>query len=402
MKFISKINILLVILIIVITGCNDNRKSRSQNNDLNTVSLQDTVITVDVSKKYPKKELILQDIMDVEYIPLESKDDFLCQGIVQAVSKDIIIVKNIINDGDIFIFGRNGKGLRKFNRKGQGAEEYIFNLNTFIDEENNEIYIDEVIRNIQVYDLYGNYLRSIQRDKIKWINANNYNSDYLIARESPSAHKGKDTDNQLFVLISKINGSIVKDFRIYFDKKVEWGITNNAGNTGAAPRPYPIVPYNDTWLLIEPSSDTIYKISPNYSLTPFMTRTPSIQSMKPAIFLIPCIFTERYHFMETVTMEADLLRNEGFPKTHLAYDKKENLLFEYNVFNDDFLAKGPMQFTVQETANKEIALWQKLEPHELIEAYTKGQLKGKLKEIAAELEEDSNPVIMLIKYKYSK
>jgi hypothetical protein len=41
----------------------------------------------------------------------------------------------------------------------------------------------------------------------------------------------------------------------------------------------------------------------------------------------------------------------------------------------------------------------KLEADELIEAYEKGQLKGKLKEIAAGLDEDSNPVIMLAKYK---
>ena len=72
--------------------------------------------------------------MDVEYIALESTDEFLCQGIVQAIGKEIIFVKNVINDGDIFIFDRNGKGLRKFNRKGQGSEEYIFNLSAFIDD----------------------------------------------------------------------------------------------------------------------------------------------------------------------------------------------------------------------------------------------------------------------------
>ena len=49
--------------------------------------------------------------------------------------------------------------------------------------------------------------------------------------------------------------------------------------------------------------------------------------------------------------------------------------------------------------NDEIALVQKLEAYELVEAYQKGKLKGKLKEIAAGLEEDSNPVLILIKYK---
>lgn len=395
----KKVNTVLVIFLIITAGCGGNRKSNNQNDDSSTVATLDTLITVDVSKKYPLKELILQNIMDVEYIALESTNEFLCQGMIQAIGKEIILAKNVINDGDIFIFGRNGKGLRKFNRKGQGSEEYIFNLSVFLDEDNGEIYVDEVIRNVLVYDLYGNFVRNIHRDKVKWINANNYNSDYLIARESPSTHIGKDTDNQLFIIISKQNGNIVKDFRIYFEKKVEWGITNRAGNAGVAPRLYPIVPYHNSWLLMEPSSDTIFKISPDYSLTPFMVRTPSIQSMKPAVFLLPCIFTERYYFMETVIMDADFLRNQKFPKTHLAYDRKEKTLFEYTVLNDDFPEKGPVNFTVQATTNSEIAFWQKWEPHELIEAYEKGQLKGKLKEIGAELEENSNPVIMLVKYK---
>ena len=38
-------------------------------------------------------------------------------------------------------------------------------------------------------------------------------------------------------------------------------------------------------------------------------------------------------------------------------------------------------------------------PPDLVEAYEKGQLKGKLKEIAANLDEESNPVVMLLKKK---
>lgn len=394
-----RINAILTVFLIIVIACKDHKKSISQNAEVNVVAVLDTFITVDVTKKYPHKELVLQDIMDVEYIALESTDEFLCQGIIQAVGKEIILVKNNINDGNIFIFDRKGKGLRKFNRKGQGSKEYIFNLSIFLDEKKGEIYVDEVIRNIQVYDLYGKFLRSIPRKDAKWINAINYDSEYLIARESPSVHRGKETDNQRFFIISKQNSNIVKDFKVYFEKKVEWGVTNHGGTAGAAPRLFPIVPYHNNWLLVEPSSDTVFKISPDYRLSPFMVRTPTIQSLNPAIFLLPCIFTERYYFMETVVMEADFLRNKGFPKTHLMYDKKDNSIFEYTILNNDFPRKGSVNFTMQETTNDEIAFCQKLETHELIDAYQKGQLKGELKEITAKLEADSNPVIMLVKYK---
>lgn len=49
--------------------------------------------------------------------------------------------------------------------------------------------------------------------------------------------------------------------------------------------------------------------------------------------------------------------------------------------------------------NHEIESWQVLEAHELVKSYEKDQLKGKLKEVAATLDEESNPVIMLIKHK---
>ena len=67
----KQINAILVLaLLMVLAGCGGNKQS---NNDL---------ITVDVSKNYPKKELILQDFMDVEYIALETTDEFLTQGLV--------------------------------------------------------------------------------------------------------------------------------------------------------------------------------------------------------------------------------------------------------------------------------------------------------------------------------
>ncbi|MCD7975777.1 MAG: hypothetical protein LUG51_00975 [Tannerellaceae bacterium] len=49
--------------------------------------------------------------------------------------------------------------------------------------------------------------------------------------------------------------------------------------------------------------------------------------------------------------------------------------------------------------NEEIAFMTRLDAYNLIEAYEKGELKGRLKEIAAELDEDSNPVLLLAKYR---
>ena len=102
------------------------------------------MITVDVTNNsFPKKELALQDFMDVEYIPLETNDDFVNQGFVQAIGKEFILVKNYRDDGDIFVYDRTGKAIRKINRKGQGGEEYISCRSVTLDEENNEMFIND-------------------------------------------------------------------------------------------------------------------------------------------------------------------------------------------------------------------------------------------------------------------
>ena len=72
--------------------------------------------------------------------------------------------------------------------------------------------------------------------------------------------------------------------------------------------------------------------------------------------------------------------------------------FQTFAYNDDFINKEEVSLT-SEPRNPEIAICQTLDAPDLVEAYEKGQLKGKLKEIAANLDEESNPVAMLLKKK---
>ena len=377
----------VVIILLIMTGCVGGNQST------------DALITVDVMEKYPKKELALQDFLDVEYIPLETTDEFVCQGEVLAVGKSIIIVKNQINDGNIYIFDRNGKGLRIINHRGRGGEEYLYINGFTLDEDNNEILVDDVGK-ILVYDLYGKFIRSFQK-WWEWGRIYNYDREHWICKVA-SPNTGNDkVNNQQFTIVFKNNGSIVRDFRINFKQKIETSMRLVRGEAiyGSSVGYFPIIPYNDSWILTEPSSDTIYRLSTNYDLIPFMARIPSIQTMTPEVFLFPSIFTERYYFMETVKKEGDLEKRIGlFPKTHLVYDKQERAIYEYTVHNDDFSTKSLVDMS-QKAINKEIAFWQKLEAYQLVEAYERGQLKGKLKEIAMGLEEESNPVIMLAKLK---
>ena len=124
--------IFFLFILLITTGC----KRRNQT--------AGDLITVDVTKNsFPKKELILQDFMDVEYIPLETNDDFVNQGSVQAIGEKYIIVTNYVSDGNIFVYDRSGKAIRKINRKGQGGEEYTSCRSITLDEENEELFVND-------------------------------------------------------------------------------------------------------------------------------------------------------------------------------------------------------------------------------------------------------------------
>ena len=370
-----------------------------------SVKPSDSLITVDVIKTdYPKKDLVLQDFMDVEYIPLETNDEFVNQGFVQAIGGKFILVKNRNDDGNIFVYDRTGKALRKINHKGQGGEEYLFILGIALDEDNNEMFInDHIGRRIQVYDLDGKYKRTLKDKEDKdggtlfYTDIFNYNKDNLICYD-------KYNKKIPFVLISKQDGSITKEIKIPFKEKKDAIAVRSDEASGmtysVSPGPYrTITPFKDDWLLLELSSDTVYNFSPDYNLHPFIVRTPSINSMNPEVFLILRLLSDRYYFMETIKNIYDWNTKDGFSKTFMMYDKQEKAICNYTVYNGDFSTKKEMYMSMTRPVNQEIESWYPLESFKLVEAYKNGELKGKLKEIAATLDEESNPVIMLIKHK---
>lgn len=377
---------LLAILLLFLVGCSGNQQ---QNKDF---------ITVDVIKSYPEKELTLQDFMDVEYVPLETTDQFLTKGMVMDVGKDILVVSNA-REGDIMLFDRRtGQGVKKINHRGQGAEEYLLLVNLILDEENGEMFAnDGPSSKIQVYDLNGNFKRSIRYRKGAFVsNIYNYDKEHLLCQDTYAPDNTSSMNS--FFLLSKQDGTM-KDIEIPFEKKISTVIVQRVGDQvyGNGPRNSFIVPFRQNWILTEPSADTVYMHQPDKSLRPFMVRTPSVHTMAPEVFLFPGVLTDRYYFMQTVKKEYDFATEKGLPTTDLVYDTEEQGIYQYTVYNQDFSERTVDM--ASRCMDGKVAFYVRLEAHELVEAYEKGLLKGKLKEIASKINEESNPVIMLVKHK---
>ena len=378
------------ILLLVMTSCGSDNTST------------DGFITVDVTKSSysPKKELVLQDFMDVEYIPLETNDEFVNQGYVQAVGEKYIIVSNYRKDGDIFVYNRNGKAIRKINHKGQGGKEYISFRTITLDEENNELFVnDHYAKKIVVYDLEGNFKRSFkQNDKGKSLfywEIFNYDKENLICYDELN-------EEIPFLLISKQDGSITKGIKVPFkEKKVFIQLLKYEGGIRTAgPGNYSrITPFKGNWILLEPSSDTIYTLMPDCSLRPFIAKTPPVHTLDPEFYLILKLVSDRYYFMESIKNVYDFKKEEGFPKTYFVYDTQEKDFFSYIIYNGDYSYKRELYMVMFTPINAKGELWATIDAFELCRDYEKGKLKGKLKDIAAKLGEDDNRVIMLVKPK---
>lgn len=393
----KKLITVLTILLFLLMGCSESKQQ------------DEGYITVDVTKSYPEKEIILQDIFDIEYVPLETSEEFLTSGNVRAVGKDIIITKNNgRTDGDIFFFDRTtGKGIRKINRLGQGGEEYTNILEIVLDEERQEIFVNNHYSGkIVVYDLEGNFKRSFkQRENYFYDEIGVFDKDRLICHDGCLNFDDEETKRNFFMLVSRQDGSI-DEIPIPYDKvktelilkqidgkKRDWSIRNKQ-----------LIPHEDGWLLIELSADTIYRCSSDMLLKPFIVRTPSVQAMSPEIFLFPNVLTGRYYFMQAVKRDFDFISDTDVERTDLMYDKETNKIFEVTLYNDDYIEKIPVKimfemFTLCFVNKEEIAFMRMIPAFDLVEAYKEGKLSGRLKEIAATLDEEDNPVIMIAKHK---
>ena len=265
-----------------------------------------------------------------------------------------------------------------------------------LDENANEIFVVAYsAKKIWVYDLDGNFKRSFKfADTSYYSNTFNYDRDHLISYKSyPTA---KENEQACHILISKQDGSVIHEIQIP-SKEFKTPIVTK-DELFVTPEYYQTFPNHGKWALVNTSSDTVFNYLPDGNLNPFIVRTPSIHDMETEVFLFPGIITDRYCFMRTMKKELDFKTFRGFPTTDLVYDKQEKTLFEGTVYNDDFTNKKQVPLNFKLT-DHEVAFVQKLEAAELMDAYEKGELKGKLKDIAANLDEESNPVIMLVKYK---
>ena len=361
--------------------------------------------TIDTSKKYPFKEIILNDLADITYTPIETNDHVLINNGINALShfsdKYIIIVN--YKSYDCYIFDRNGKIINFFNHKGQGPNEYLNIIGITADEVKKEIYIVDHPQKhrILVYSFDGDFIRTLSLPSNTTIGTiHNFDKETLLCEDN----NHKNGNKKPYFLLSKQNGRIINELNIIFNKeRISPRFYQKTGEKGVMAVSYgytPIIRFNEDFIIGDISQDTIYQYSKNKTLTPILVKTPSIYSKDPQMMVIPEFKTPKLFFLERTERKFNFEEKKGFEREKIVYDYQSGLFYKYALKNKDYpnqifyLNSGGYAYRT----GKNI-LCQFISAEELIEANDEGELHGTLKDITKTLRIDDNPVLMIMKFR---
>ncbi len=350
---------------------------------------------LDVTSSYPAKDIVLQDIATVEYIPLETREGFLVDYLrVDYMDDEIFVTNN--RAGDIMVFDRKtGKGVRSFNRAGRGPGEYSGIYTLAVDKEGGEMFVapgslSSADYPVYVYDLDGKPLRTLRFKEIQFPSFfHNHDKESLFFYNSRSSQEP-------YGLISKTD-TLVTYLPVRFESRGTMMISHTFEDGGitAMWQGDPIARTRDGFMLSEPGVDTMFRWSAaTRELIPVMAHTPSFNSMEFPIGVFFKAESDDYMFVQTIERKYDWSTNTGFKSKDLIYDKRAGEFYEGGAVNEDFADERMFNFVVMPgvPAGVHVSV---LQPYELLDLHAEGKLRGRLAEIAAGLKEDDNPVMMI-------
>jgi len=359
----------------------------------------DAPFHINLDQDFPNKRIRLQDIADVKYIKLQSSNDVLLDNTASFhISDSCIIACNSVHD--FLVFDTAGNIKTHFNHTGGGGEEYSSYVFGWIyDDRKNELFVLDRWKKILVYSNSGKFKRKLVfQPNYKVDVIFNYDENTLLAHRQNNLEKKQDRtrDGYDYVFLSKHDGTIVSTVNIrqpnsmpLIKKEIVVFIPSKC-----------IVKDGQDYIITDHALDTVYQILNNKQLIPFLIREPSVFKTSPSIFLDVFMKTDRYVFFLKTIFDNDSAKPRGLIDIKdLVLDMKTNEVTSLKFYNADFPKRNlENQSLVPNEIGKNMGA-RTFEAFELIEAYKKGELNGPLKEIASTLNEDDNPVLMILRFK---
>ena len=386
---------LIFALLLALYSCNSNRE------------LDDGMFVIDPEQFSDKKLTISLIADDIRYIPLDNSFPI---GLVYSIrlSNDAIYLsmKNI----GIVQYDRYGKYVCAIAKKGRGPNEIRYGMIFAIDSMGNRIYVldSEVIK---VYSMKGKLIREIE--------TTNYISGTVLNIE--------------------IFGSslFLPDYGTYGEYKYDWIVLDTLGNLVSYKRnvfnptkntfPGTIYEYRNRLYYFNYLNDTIFSISPNfeykgaYLFSKGNHRLPKdginmdLENLL-SLFKISNLFeTKKFVFLEYSYKEkwAMVLIDKKTHETFQGYNEKRrgHVNTEASIFNDLDgglpLKSEPVLFNYTDNCSEYMVAFIfpfELKAHVASDEFKTStpkypEKKKQLEQLAKSLDENDNPVLMLVKLK---
>ncbi|MBQ8266748.1 MAG: 6-bladed beta-propeller [Bacteroides sp.] len=356
---------------------------------------------VDVTQAKRFAPLKVSEKATVEFIPLETNADFLLDRVAGAlinVTENYIVTVNI-TEGKLFVFSRQGKALHTFCRKGQGPEEFVYPIAVRVDEKSKEIFVLDY-QKVQVYSLTGKYKRSLNiPENVKIGSMFNYDDKHLICYDNHNLDRqGEKVTEQPFFLFSKKDGKITR---------IPLTIQNRIGQSMYIERDgkkmvvtmnniAPMVKNGDEVVLSDMGSDVVYLYKKG-KVTPLLKRNPGTMDFNPRSAMGIVLKLGDIVWLREVKKEVKGPRPDINMLTYdVATGEVNNL-----VLWDDVNFTNP--YSVQSRNERQELPYNctatNFQPDYLKKLNEQGRLTGRLKELAEEMLEDDNPLLILYKLK---
>lgn len=368
-------------------------------------------------KKFDKNNLSMSVFTDnIKYVPLSNDLNIGSIQVLKVTSNSIYLVSDNSGGGEgnghsqLFRFSKNGKNPIQVGRIGNGPNEYLSGNFFAEDETNNRIYISGKINTILVFDTLGNYVRQFkfQNNKLKFSKLDILSSNKLLLPQSRLGAKGSKlwfvVDTLGKVISSKRNSTQPFDTHTgpysgtyhYKDKISYW------------------IDYNDS--IFEISPNLTYKVSYIIALDELPNENLKLRShennfLRPPEYFLPRFFAEtnkyliiRYSYKGEYTFA---FINKKTRKTYssnyfLGNGITAGILNDYDAglrfFPYDYYNDGENEYLCMIIHPFEI------KNHVASKAFRNStpkfqKKKKELEKLANSLNENDNPVLMLVKLK---
>ena len=389
------ISSLLLFAAIFIIGCSRNHPSTS------------SLPEIDVTRRFSEREIVLTDIANVMYVHLDARNsDFLFRGVINYVTENTIVVIDRYSHSVLF-FSKDGVPKSRFNRFGNGPEEYFnANIQVIYDEETDEVFVFAgYMPFIQVYSSNGKHKRRLNLPSGVMVSqmdvfdnqsliVSDESRRLFIARPNTSIDDMEYLMDSPFFLICRTDGQVLhyipmptsqNDLSIRFSDGTPLMLAFTD-----------IVRHADGFLLCNPATDTVFLFCRNKNLTPILWKTPPVNKLNPRVVLNNVIETENFQFFGIQTLTLD---NVGRPRYYVR-DKRTGRIYRQRIVLPDFQGK---QFILSPTIYNffhKNGTHIELDLQELKQAYRENRLRGELRELVSTLNEfEDNNVFALIHFK---